>query len=680
MVAGTVLAALDTVAWDGLEPAVALHPADRMRRALRRLAVRGAAATEDDAYEVYECFAPGARRLPALSAAALPFVVALAGDPDLGSPASRGVIVELLVDLAGVAAAAGPDAVDPGWHGQWRSLRPRIRALLADPLPRVRREALPLAEGPEPLLERWHTEPDPAVRLPLLLAVGAAARGGDGDTGPVRAVVAEVLRTGDPVLRVAAVHALAAFDAEGAVREQDVLVAVLSDPAGAPAFEATWYLPGVEHALTREDVVAASADLYGDHPEAQLALAVRLVTAARRSADAPLCRAALDVGRHLLTLRPSAASALLPLAGDLLTDPDDGVRYRAAHLLALLGRRAAPYADALAARLDDPGADEWYEGTVGDHARWALTRIGDPRALPGLVERLYEPYRGSWSRAYCTGDPRLPEVEDVLLPLRAHAAALLPAIRRLLREDGVGGTLTCPLLRVLTAWGEASAPARPEAVALLGDTRNSLDAVHALVAMGPAAAPVRDAVRRCTVLDHPGNHRLVAWAVWRLGGDRDAALRTIGEAVSAAEPPLHGPVDLLGAFGPAAAPYADDVRRLMERGDGWTRQRAALALWSITGEPEPSATVLAEGVRAEHVLPDDKDGEGGEYGEHGGLYGVFHDALRGLVRIGRATPEVRATLRTVRAADRRLSPYRDHRAVLDDEAIRATIDEVLALP
>ncbi|MFE0731644.1 hypothetical protein ACFW2X_26030 [Streptomyces antibioticus] len=184
---------------------------------------------------------------------------------------------------------------------------------------------------------------------------------------------------------------------------------------------------------------------------------------------------------------------------------------------------------------------------------------------------------------------------------------------------------------------------------------------------------------------------LVAWAVRRLGDDRDTALRTIGEAVSA-EPPLHGPVDLRGAFGPAAAPHADDVRRLTERGDGWTRQRAALALWSITGEPEPSATVLAEGVRAEHVLQDGEDGEDGEddesdeggeygeYGEYGGLYGVFHDALRGLVRIGRATPEVRATRRRVRAAGRRLSPHRDYRAVLDDEAIRATTDEVLALP
>ncbi|MGW4908210.1 hypothetical protein [Streptomyces sp. NPDC004270] len=36
-------------------------------------------------------------------------------------------------------------------------------------------------------------------------------------------------------------------------------------------------------------------------------------------------------------------------------------------------------------------------------------------------------------------------------------------------------------------------------------------------------------------------------------------------------------------------------------------------------------------------------------------------------------------LRTVRGSDRRLSPYRDYRAFLDDEEIRSAIDETLAL-
>ncbi|GAB7110725.1 hypothetical protein JCM4814A_90430 [Streptomyces phaeofaciens JCM 4814] len=668
--AGTVADALAEVSWEKREPAVEDHPPRQMLRALRRLALKGAAATEEDCYDLYDCVALGTGRLPSLTTAALPFVVDLACDPHMGA---RDTLAELLVSLAAVAAGARPGAVDAGWHEEWRRQHPRIRALLADPVPQVRREALPLADGVGVLLERWHAETDPAVRLPALLALGSAAAGSGeaADVDRVRAVVTGVLRTGGPVLRVAAVHALAAFDLPESVRALDVLVRDLSDPAVRPRFEETWYVPGFASAFDREDIVAASAELFEDDPRTALSFAVRLVGAARRTGDALLCRAALDAGWRLLVVRPSAAAALLPLAGELLADPDAGVRYRAAHLLAVLGRPAAPYADALAALLDDPGGDEYFEGTVGDHARWALTRIGDPRALPSLVERLYEPYRDGCCRAYGAGDPRLPEVEDVLAPLGAHAEALLPAVRRLLREDGVGGSLTCSFLGVLKEWGRAAAPALPEAVTLLDDTRYSVGAVNALVAMGPAAAPAKAAVRASVVVDWPGNHQHVAWAVWRLGGDRDTALRLIGEAVQAQEEPLYGPVDLLGEFGPAAARHADRVRFLMEHGGTWVRLRAAIALWSITGAPEPSASVLEEYVRADHVLADTAQG---------GLYGSFHDALRTLARIGRVTPAVRATLRTVRAADRRLSPYRDYRAFLQDEEIRAAIDRVLALP
>lgn len=158
----------------------------------------------------------------------------------------------------------------------------------------------------------------------------------------------------------------------------------------------------------------------------------------------------------------------------------------------------------------------------------------------------------------------------------------------------------------------------------------------------------------------------MAWAAWRLGGDHDTALRLIGEAVQAGEEPFHGPVHLLGDFGPAAAPYADRVRRLMEHGDTWLRPRAAVALWSITGEPEPSATVLEED------LPPVAHG--------GDSYGSFLHALRALARIGTVSRTARAVLRTVRSFDRPLSTYRDYRAILQDETIRAAIDEVLALP
>ncbi|WP_327270922.1 HEAT repeat domain-containing protein [Streptomyces sp. NBC_01224] len=663
--ADIALEALDDMPWERLESTLGNHAVKELRRALRGLALKGEAAAEEDCYPLFDCLAVGTGRVASVATAALPFVVALAGNPGMGG---RATLVQLLASLSKTAAEAEPGLVDVGWHEAWRRHRPRIRALLADPRPEVRREALPLVEGVGVLLERWRAETDPAVRLPVLLALGtAAARPADaGTVDRVRAVVAEVLRTDAPVMRVAAVHAWAAFDPQAPVRELDVLVEVLSDRAVRPQFEAIWYVPDVDSAFTREDVVSWAAHLFEGAPRTALSFVVRLIHAARRNGDTLLCRAALDEGWRLLVVRPSAASALLPLASALLADPDDGVRYRAAHLLAVLGSRAAPYADELAALLDDPGEAEFFEGTVDDHACWALTRIGDPRALPGLVERLYAPYRGQYSRGYTMGDPRLPEVEDVLTPLRAHAEVLLPAVRQLLRDDGVGGSLTCPFLRVLKAWGPAAAPALPEVVALLDDARYTLYAVDALVAMGPAAAPAEPAVRRCTVSDFPGNHHMVAWAAWRLGGDLDAALRLIGEAVLTEEGPLYGPVGLLGDFGPAAALCADRVRHVMEHGDTWLRLRAAVALWSITGEPEPSASVLEE------CLPPIANG--------GDAYGYFLDALRALARIGTISPAARTILRTVQESDRRLSTYRDYRAFLQDEEIRSAIDDVLTLP
>ncbi|MFK0152869.1 hypothetical protein ACIQVK_12430 [Streptomyces sp. NPDC090493] len=658
--ADMAVGALDDVPWERLESAYGDGLTAEMRRALRHLLDKGAAATEEDCDPLWQHIGP----LTASSAAALPFIVALAGDPGTGA---RNWLVQLLVYLSGTAAAPEPDGAAREWHDMWRRLRPALRKLLADPDPAVRREALPLADGVDVLLERWDAETDLAVRLPMLLALGTAARD-SADAGVVSrvlSVVQDALRAGPAVMRVAAVIAWSAFDGQAPVRESDLLVEILSDPTVRPRFEDIWYVPDVDDAFSRAVVASWAAGLFEDAPAAALRFVVRLVGAARRTGDATLCAAALDEAWRLLVVRPSAAPVLLPLAGELLADPDSGVRYRAAHLLAILGAQAAPYADGLASLLDDPGEAEDLEGTVGDHARWALTRIGDPRAMPGLVERLYEPYRGQYSRSYTMGDPRLPEVEEVLAPLRAHAQSLLPALRALLREDGAGGPLTGAFLKVLTAWGPAAAPALPELVALLDSARHSWSAVDALVAMGPAAASAEGAVRGCTVLDHPAGRQRMAWGAWRLGGDRDRALRLVGEEVLSGERP-GGAVRLLGDFGPAALPYADRVRQVMDEGGTWYDVTvAAVALWSITGETEPSLSALEK-----YVLPV-PDGDG--------PFGAFLEALRALARIGAVSPAVRAALRAVRGSDRRLSPYRDYRAFLEDEEIRSAIDEVLAL-
>jgi hypothetical protein len=640
-------------------------------RALRRLALAGGAATEEYCYPLYSCLIAGNGRVPSAATAALPFVVALAADPEAGA---RVDLVGLLVAFAHATRTARPDLVDAGWTAAWRRHRGAVLALLADPDPDVRREAIPLADGVVPLLERWRAETDPAVRLPVLLRLGwAAAEAAQADARSVeevRAVLDGVLRDGEPVMKVAAVIAWERLDPQEPVRWIDLLVETLSDLAVRPRFEEIWYVVGVEEPWSREAVVTWAAELFDHDARTAASFVVRLADAAARTGDTELSGAVLDEAWRLLVLRPSAAPALLPVAGRLLDDRADPVRLRAAHLLAVLGRQSARYADRLATLLDDPGKDPCLEGTVGDYARWALTRIGDPRALPGLVERLYEPYREHYGRGYCVSDPRLPDVDAVLVPLRAHADVLLPDLREVMRHhatDNRGhGPLTGAFLKVLKAWGPDALPALPEVVALLDDATGSFSIVEVLAAMGPGAASAEAALRACKPLNWPGYHWNAAWAVSQMGGDRRAALRLIGDAVLTEEGPSYGPVHLLAEFGPAAAPYADRVRHIMENTDGFRRIEAALALWSGTGEPEPSISVLAG-----FVLP---IADGGED------YGLFGEALRALARIGTLTPATRAALRTVRGFDGRLAQARNYEAFLQDEELRAAIDYLLALP
>ncbi|MFD9301738.1 hypothetical protein ACFWCB_03400 [Streptomyces sp. NPDC060048] len=677
---GMSMEALDAVPWDRFESALPQHPVSGVPRALRRLALAGGVAREEEYDRLYFCLAPQNGRVVPAATAALPFIVRLAADPGV---VERVWLVELLASLAGTAATAGPGLVDEEWPAVWRRHRRAIRALLADADPEVRRAALPLADGVAPLLDRWRAEADPTVRPAVLLALGEAAAGSagngaeaaEGESGSVervRAVLAGVLRDGSPVMKVAAVCSWAHLDPRVPVQQADLLVAILSDSAVRPDFEAVWYVPGGEGGYSREAVVRWVTGLFEHVPEAAVSFVVRLAGAAGRAGDAGLCRAALDEAWRLLVLRPSAAPALLPVAGGLLGDPDDAVRLKAAHLLAVLGPRAAGYADRLAGLLDDPGEDafDFTEGTVGDYARWALTRIGDPRGLPGLVERLYEPYREHYGRGYVMGDPRRPEIHEVLIPLRAHADVLLPSLREVMRhhaahDDGYG-PMTGVFLKTLEAWGPDAAAALPEVLPLLDDARGAHQAADVLAAMGPAASSAVPALRRSTVLDHPAYHWKVAWVASRTGGDDGSSLRIIGDAVLNREPSSFGPVHLLADFGPSAAQYADHVRRTMENSEGWYRIQAAAALWSITGETEPSTSVLEE-----FVLPT-ADGDEG--------YGAFAAALRVLARMGRVTPPVRTALRTVRGFDRRLSPYRDYRAFLQDEELRAVIEGVLALP
>ncbi|MFD7731930.1 hypothetical protein ACFV6F_16270 [Kitasatospora phosalacinea] len=636
------LAALDAVAWNGLGTAHPARPVRDVPQSLRRIACAGPGSTEADCAGLFQHLQPlPGRPAPSVAAVALPFVVALAADPRIGAR----VALTCLLASSDLSALDGTDLA-------------RARALHTDPDPAVRRATLPPEASPAELLGRLRTEPDPAVRLPALFALGDAAAAPDADPGTVtalRALLEPLLDGDDPVLWVAAVHVAAALDRDLAVRELDRLVAVFSDPALRSRFAEIWYQPYYAFPSDREAVFRRIHRRLEHDPAARLAFPLRLLAATDPVHDAPLRREVLHLAWQQLLQRRSTASSWLPVAGTLLDDPDGPVRLRAANLLAALGPAAAPYGDRLAALLDDGADDPELGGTVGGFARWALVRTGDPRALPGLVEQLRAQEEDEES---CFSGPSIPHV---LVPLRTQAPALLPAIRAALRDGGPDSPATCPLLSVLRCWGEDALPALPELLPLLADPSTSTDALAVLRAIGPAAAPALPALATCQVHDP----RHVARTAARLGPDRDAELRSVVDAIRAADPPSPGPLAELARFGRAAAPHADLVRPICGNGtDTWTRLTATLTLWSITGEDAPAVRAL-EGF----VLSATTDSPG---------FGILSRALGGLVRIGTITPAIRSALHSLQQSDQRLSSYENHEAVLQDEDLRTLIDRALA--
>ncbi|MFG2415848.1 hypothetical protein [Streptomyces goshikiensis] len=458
-----MLDGLDAVDWRGLEVADRERSGAEVPKMLRRIG-RADATTRreavDRAYIDLGDLLVAAEGVTNASTAALPFMVELALDPDT---VARPDLVDLLAQLAGDGAAGEGD---PGWPAAWQRQWPRLRGLLGDGDPATRRAALRLiADRTAELLERWHAEEDRSVRLTLLPALGEAAAAEDpagGLVAEVRAVLDGVLGGEDRLLRVAAVIATAPLDPQAPPRAVPMLLELLTDPTLAPEIDALpWYALDREYPYDREGVTDRIVRLLEHDPAVAASFVAGLAAAGTgtgtgdRTWDAELRRCALDEAWRLLVDRPGAAAPLLPFAAGMLADPDDEVRFKAVHLVAVLGRRAAPYADRLAALLDDPGESRFVDGTVGDLACWALTRIGDPRALPGLVERLVAPYRDMRGRGGFPGDPRRPDVVDVLRPLRAHAALLLPGVREALRDEVARrGWLVEELREVLQAWGE----------------------------------------------------------------------------------------------------------------------------------------------------------------------------------------------------------------------------------
>ncbi|MER7278748.1 hypothetical protein ABT369_30335 [Dactylosporangium sp. NPDC000244] len=553
---------------------------------------------------------------------------------------NRSLLVHLIAGIARSHRHTWPAARLPALTECLRAGVPLLTTFIADPDPLVRRvapyaicEILTGEPGPAgPIREQAAAEDDPLALAGQVRALDELGHAAPPGSTPV-AWFASWLPHPSPEVRMAAVGALARRGAgpDGAGAGLGTVAAEAVTAAGTLAWTGSPWRPRQGHA----SVLWLAKRLAGHpHEGERLALAAFADgTEQVRWGAAPAAAAVLHRWRRPL---PRLWAAL----ADGLRDPSELVRRHCAEVLATGGAAVRPHAEQLLA------VAERDETPTGLHAVAALAGLGDPRVLPALTR---------WIGA-TTSWPRTIAPDDLLVPFREHAGALLRTIRAVLRRD----PWDCrPHLAALAAWGAAAASAVPELVALL-DTRHAARACAVLGRIGPGAATAAEVLERlATGRRHPKAHSSAwpgtqdaAWAHWRVTGEPGVALAVIGRAVRRG--PGRAMLPYLADLGLLAAAHAENVRRLLDVPGGWTRTEAAHAWWRITGDPAPAVPVLCA------VIEPLRRRESSA---------VIRAAVRHLGAIGAAAAGALPLLDDVLAGDRRTVDPRGRHAILDDDAL-----------
>ncbi|MDX3534532.1 hypothetical protein PV721_09140 [Streptomyces sp. MB09-01] len=419
----------------------------------------------------------------------------------------------------------------------------------------------------------------PGMREVLVDGQRAAARllaDGSAEVRSCAARAIEQVRAADPgtleaLRRQATVEADPATLGRHLIAAGEVLAALgASRPPG-------WLDPWLDHSDPHVRLAARSARLTSGEVTATTspaATATATATAAPLTGSPDARRAAVEgAGARLCTWRNTPAGTWeTVLAG--LSDDDLLTSHEAHRIVARGGSSLAPYADLLV-------PDRWRAGERADHLVRGLMGIGDARALPWYLKR---------------ADSYWMEVES--LPAE-WAQSVLPALL-----VQVGGPRTERVLRILTGWGPAAAPAVPHLTGLL-DTPHARAAAGALGRIGPAAVDAAGLLaalakgglrpRRFAGSEHREPRRwhgvqTAAWAYWRVTGDPGLALDALEAATRGG---LARPVlSHLCELGPLAAGYADALRPLLGSLGEWTRVGAAEAWWRLTGDAETAVAAL----------------------------------------------------------------------------------------
>lgn len=556
-------------------------------------------------------------------------------------------------DMAVCPMPDEPDEEEAAWRANYAMAHTAVRAsadvfleLLTDPDPDVRREVPPVltawrdraASTLDVLSERLPHEPDSETRLALVEAIGtlavrepelAAAVGAwltvlAGDHGDLPLGFA----AGDPTLRLAALAQLArcAPDAlpDGLV---PVVRSLLRDVHEAAGHTVPPYLSEVPRPATptlighlREmraqeeagriapwvaDLLHTLHGALGDRVDDRTAL----LTDQLRSCDWGRRTDAVRMAGVLMRGRRGPYDELVHLIGGQLAYAEPRLTDAAASVLEDLFGLAAPAADALARYLEtaprsiDPSADGvlpppwvrlWAHGrpSLGPVPK-ALARLGDPRVLPAL----------SWALE----QPEIPgDIGHAIASLGAPGTVLVPLLRRRLRAAPLDDNLydRCdPLLTALAALARhgGAAPAVPEVLRVLRNAPSRhrewtlMAAARTLGRIGSVAWEAVPDLLALLRAASPDTALAAAAALWRIEPHVDTAatvLPLLHRHIAANAVSSRAAVEVIAAIGPAAAETAPRLRGLLMAPETWTRLDAAVALWRVTGEPEPVLPVL----------------------------------------------------------------------------------------
>ncbi|MFF8287849.1 PBS lyase [Streptomyces sp. NPDC016309] len=287
------------------------------------------------------------------------------------------------------------------------------------------------------------------------------------------------------------------------------------------------------------------------------------------------------------------------LVGAQLADPEPRLREAAVAWLGELFEVARPAADALAARVAaDPVP--WAPARAGGRsgtgsALLALTRTGDPRAVPALARALERP--GLDSR-----------LGYAIPQLGGHAAPLVPALRHRLGalplDDGLSEGAG-PLLLALARLGAVEA--LPEVLRVLRGApafrREWVleSSLRALTAFGPAAGEALGDLRALLADRSVAVAASAARALWAVEGDAGAVLPGL-RALLLAPDAAHRreAARVVGAMGRAGAAAVPELRACLAAPGVWLRVDAAVALCRVTGEAAGEALPVLVGAWKEN--------------------------------------------------------------------------------